>query len=126
MLEELVLLCQTFGSGALDTVCHIPAAILVPLRLRSLRTLWPLWSTENRLRIGPVYRSLSDVGTAVALAYEGNPTKVQGEKTLVPRLAQMMKGWRKEDPPNKENCQCGLMYQNFRKIWGWKKMPLEW
>ena len=113
MLEELVLLCQTFGSGALDTVCHIPAAILVPLRLRSLRTLWPLWSTENRLRIGPVYRSLSAVGPAVALAYEGNPTKVQGKKTLVPRLAQMMKGWRKEDPPTKKQLPVGIDVPEF-------------
>ena len=35
----------------------------------------------------------------VALAYEGNPTKAQNEKPLVPRLAQMMEGWRKYDPP---------------------------
>ena len=33
------------------------------------------------------------------MAYEGNPTKAQGKKSLVPRLAKMMEGWRKEYPP---------------------------
>ena len=56
---------------------------------------------------------LSAVGTTVALAYEGNPAKSQGEKTLVPRLAQMMEGWRKEDPPTEKNFQWELMYHTF-------------
>ena len=42
------------------------------------------------------------------MAYEGNPKNTQGEKTLVPRLAQMMEGWRKEDPPTKGKLPVGI------------------
>ena len=51
------------------------------------------------------------------MAYEGNPTKAQGEKalvpqlahkSLVPRLAQMMEGWRKEYPPTKKKLPVGI------------------
>ena len=41
---KLVFLCQTFGSGALATGCHVPALSLVPHRPHSLRTIGPLWS----------------------------------------------------------------------------------
>ena len=34
---KLVFLCHSFGSGALATGCHVPAASLVPLR-----SIWPL------------------------------------------------------------------------------------
>ena len=80
----------------------------------------------KKVAIGTFSEALSAVGTMVDLAYEGNLTKSQGEKNLVPRLAQMMKGWRKEDPPTKKNYQRVLMYQHFWQSWGWKKMPLEW
>ena len=39
----------------------------------------------KQVSIGTVYRALSSIGKAAALAYEGNPTKVQGENVLVPR-----------------------------------------
>ena len=44
----------------------------------------------KQVAIGTVSGALSTVGTIVALDYEGNPTKAQGEKTLVSRLAKMM------------------------------------
>ena len=44
----------------------------------------------KQVAIGKVSVALSDVGTTVALPYEDNPTKAQGEKILVPQLAQMM------------------------------------
>ena len=49
----------------------------------------------------------------IALAYEVEPTRDQGEKSLVPLLAQMMEAWRKEDPLAKKNGQWELMHQNF-------------
>ena len=49
----------------------------------------------------------------VALLYEDNPTKAQGEKTLVPRLAQMMEGWRKEDPTTKKKLPVGIDVPEF-------------
>ena len=73
MLEKLVLLCQTFGSGALATRCHVQAASLVPHRICSLRTLGPIWLMET-VAIVIVSGALLAVGTTVALAYEGNPT----------------------------------------------------
>ena len=37
----------------------------------------------------------------------------QGEKYLVPRLAQMMEGWRKEDPPTKKKIPMGIDLPEF-------------
>ena len=39
---------------------------------------------ETKLHIGIVSGALPAVVTMVTLAYEGNPTKAQGEKSLVP------------------------------------------
>ena len=61
----------------------------------------------------------------VALAYEGNTTKAQGEKTLVPRLAQMMEGWRKEDPPTKNKLPLGIDVPEFLAELGMKKYATE-
>ena len=44
---KLVFLFQTFGSRALATVCHVPAASSVPHRLRSLFTLRPPCSMKT-------------------------------------------------------------------------------
>ena len=35
----------------------------------------------------------------IALARGVNPTKLENSDKLVPRLAQMMAGWKKQDPP---------------------------
>ena len=80
----------------------------------------------KQVTIGIVSGALSAVGTTIALAYKDNPTKAQGEKILVPRLAQIMEGWRKEDPPTKKNYQWELIYQKFWQSWGWENMPLKW
>ena len=45
---------------------------------------------EDFFAIGTVSGAISEDGARVALAYKGNPTKAQGKKTLVPRLAQVM------------------------------------
>ena len=74
----------------------------------------------KQVAIVTVSGALLAVVTTVALAYEGNPTKAQSEKTLLPRLAKMMEGWRNEDPPTKKDFQWELMYQNFWHSWGWK------
>ena len=67
----------------------------------------------KQVAIGTVSGELSDVGTTVDLAYEGNPTKVQVEKSLVPILAQMMEGWRKEDSPTKIKMTVGIDVPEF-------------
>ena len=63
--------------------------------------------------IGVVSGALPYVGTTVALAYEGNPTKAQGEKALVTQLAQMMEGRRKGDPPTKKKLPVGMDVPDF-------------
>ena len=61
----------------------------------------------------------------VALAFEGNPTKAQGEKYLVPRLAQTMEGWRKEDPPTKKKLPVGIDAPEFLEELGMDKYATE-
>ena len=46
-VEKLVFICHTFGSVALVTGYHVPAASLVPHRLRSLRIIGLLWSRKT-------------------------------------------------------------------------------
>ena len=59
------------------------------------------------------------------LAYEGNPTKSQGKKTIVPRLAQMMERWRKEDPPNKKTFPVGINVPELLAELGMEKDATE-
>ena len=70
----------------------------------------------KQVAFGTVFWAPLAVGTMVALAFEVNLTKAQGEKVLVPRLAQTMEGWKKDGPPTKKNCQWELMYQIFGRI----------
>ena len=69
---------------------------------------WAAMVRKKKVAIGTVSGSLSAVGTKVALAYEGKPTKAQGEKTVVPQLSQMMEERRKEDPPTKKKFPVGI------------------
>ena len=46
-----------------------------------------------------VSTALSAVGKEIALACNRNPTKLGGSDKLLPRLAQMLDGWRKTDGP---------------------------
>ena len=80
-----------------------------------------LYDRGGEVAIGTVSGALSAVGMTVALAYEGNPTTAQGEKTLVPRLAQMMEGWKKEDPSAKKTISVGIDVPAFLEELGMEK-----
>jgi hypothetical protein len=45
-----------------------------------------------------VSSALTAVGQTIALACNDNPTKIYGSKKLLPRLAVILDGYRKEDP----------------------------
>ena len=79
MLEKLVFLCKTFGSGSLATGCHIPAVSLVPHRLRSLCTLGPLWLSK-KVEIGTVSGALSAVVTTPLWPMKAIPQKFKAKK----------------------------------------------
>ncbi len=56
-----------------------------------------------------VNSALTAVGTTIALATGVNPTKMIGaQDKLIPRLAQMMAGWKKEDPPTIKKLPVGI------------------
>ena len=61
----------------------------------------------------------------VDLAYEVNPTKSQDENNLVPRLAHIMEGWRKEDPPTKKKLPVGIDVPEFLAEMGMEKNATE-
>ena len=79
----------------------------------------------KQVAIGTVYGELSAVGMKVVLANEGNPTKPKGETTLLPRLAQMMEGWLKEDPPTKKKLPVGIYVPEFLADLGIEKYATE-
>ena len=80
----------------------------------------------KQVAIGTVSGTLSAVGTTVAFSCEGNTTKYQGEKTLLPRLAQIMEGWRKEDPPTKKKLPVGTDVPEFVAELGWILLEPQW
>ena len=45
-----------------------------------------------------VSSALTAIGQTISLAVRNNPIKLLGSKKLIPWLAQMLDGWRKEDP----------------------------
>ena len=53
----------------------------------------------KRVATGTVTGAITAVGQAIALVCGTNPTKVTGSKKLLPRIAQTLNGWRKEDLP---------------------------
>ena len=84
-----------------------------------------LYGQGKQVAIGTVSGALSAVGTTVALAYEGNPARAQGEKILVPRLSQMMEVCRKEDPPTKKKLIVGIYVLEFLVEMGMEKDATE-
>ena len=54
---------------------------------------------ENRSKLESVSSTITAVGQAIALATNTNPTKIVGSDKLLPRLQQMLDGFRKADPP---------------------------
>ena len=44
----------------------------------------------------------------IDLDHEGKPIKYQGGKELVPRLAKILDGWRKEYPPTNKKLTMGI------------------
>ncbi len=53
----------------------------------------------KRVATGTVTGAITAVGQAITLVCGTNPTKVAGSEKLLPRIAQTLDGWRKEDPP---------------------------
>ena len=49
--------------------------------------------------MGTVASALTAVGATISLAKGTNPTKIANSDKLIPRLAQIMDGWKKDDPP---------------------------
>ena len=54
---------------------------------------------ENRSKLESVSSAITAIGQAIALATNTNPTKIVGSDKLLPRLQQMLDGFRKADPP---------------------------
>ena len=53
----------------------------------------------KQIQAGSVSSAVTAVGQAIALATNTNPTKIVGSDKLLPRLQQMLDGFRKADPP---------------------------
>jgi hypothetical protein len=54
----------------------------------------------HKVTAATVSTALTAIGQTIALAVGVNPTKLLGmDNKLLPRLAQMLDGWRKKDPP---------------------------
>ena len=53
----------------------------------------------KQITVGAVSSAITAVGTAIALVTGVNPIKLAHSDKLIPRLSQMMEGWKKTDPP---------------------------
>ena len=57
------------------------------------------YGRKKQVRVGTVSSALSAIGTTISLVRGVNPTKIEHSNNLIPRLAQMLSGWKKMDPP---------------------------
>lgn len=55
--------------------------------------------SRSEVRATTVSTAITAVGKACALAHGVNPTKCEGSDKFLPRLQEMLDGWRKVDPP---------------------------
>ena len=81
-------------------LCKTPYTI----RVRALsgfaaRVRSGIYGRKKQVRAATVNSALTAVGTTISLDRGVNPTKVDHTNNLLPRLAQMLTGWRKVDPP---------------------------
>jgi hypothetical protein len=53
----------------------------------------------KQVRTGTVSAAITAIGTKISLATGVNPTKEPAGDKMIPRLAQMLQGWKKDDPP---------------------------
>ena len=53
----------------------------------------------KQVQTGSVSSAITSVGQVITLATNTNPTKIVGSEKLLPRLQQMLDGFRKADPP---------------------------
>jgi hypothetical protein len=53
----------------------------------------------QQIQAGSISSAITAIGQAIALAINSNPTKIVGSNKLLPRLQQMLNGFRKADPP---------------------------
>ena len=53
----------------------------------------------RKVQASTVTSYISSVGQTISLARNANPTKIDGGTKFLPRLSQMLDGFRKEDPP---------------------------
>ena len=56
------------------------------------------YGRRKQISVGAVCSAITAIGTAIALVTGVNPTKLAYSDKLLPRLSQMLEGWRKEDP----------------------------
>jgi hypothetical protein len=66
---------------------------------------WGGYGSGRKVKGDTVATALSSVGKEISLAIEVNPVKLAGSDKMVPRLAQTLDGWRKDDGPVMKNCQ---------------------
>jgi hypothetical protein len=52
----------------------------------------------KQIQAGSVSSAITAIGQTIALATNTNPTKIRGSDKLLPRLQQMLDGFRKADP----------------------------
>ncbi len=53
----------------------------------------------QQIQAGSVSSAITTIGQTIALAMNTNPNKIAGSEKLLPRLQQMLDGFRKADPP---------------------------
>ena len=56
----------------------------------------------QRVQTSTVSTAVTAVGQTISLACGTNPTKIAGSDKMIPRLQQILDGWRKGDPPTKK------------------------
>ena len=89
-MELLENLCQAFGTGPLLTEYN---------HHRVNKSPFGHYGRGRKITAPAVNSAITAIGQTIAMATGINPTKLHGSDKLIPRLTQILDGWKKEDPP---------------------------
>jgi hypothetical protein len=79
----------------------------------------------RKVQGGTVSGALSAVAKNIALVQKEDPTKLAGQKSYLPRISQMLDGFKKDDPATVKKMPCTIDLPERMAVWGLAKDATE-
>jgi hypothetical protein len=83
------------------------------------------FGSGRKVQGGTVSGALSAVAKNIALVQREDPTKVAGQKSYLPRISQMLDGFKKDDPATVKKMPCTIDLPECMAKWGMEELATE-